>query len=172
MRILGIDPGLATLGFGVVEEKRNVVRAIHYGAILTAQYLSIGRRLEMIQKELIGLIKTYAPDVACVETLFFFQNQKTIIQIGQVHGILALTFHKKKIPVVHYPPLQVKSVVTGDGRAKKKEVQERTRAILGLPKERYPDDTYDALAIALCHIFKQNQGPKAQIKKRLTKIPL
>jgi len=166
MIILGIDPGLATLGFGVVEEKRNVVRAIHYGAILTEQGLTIGRRLEIIQKELALLIKRYAPDVACVETLFFFQNQKTIIQIGQVHGILAITFHKKKIPVVHYPPLQVKSVVTGDGRAKKKEVQERTRAILGLPKERYPDDTYDALAIALCHILKQNQPAKMRPRKK------
>lgn len=120
----------------------------------------------MIQKELARLIKTYAPDVACVETLFFFQNQKTIIQIGQVHGILAITFHKKKIPVAHYSPLHVKSVVTGDGRAKKKEIQERTRAILGLPKERYPDDTYDALAIALCHILKQNQPPKARLQKK------
>lgn len=163
MRILGIDPGLATLGYGVVEEKRNVVRAIQYGSITTAQDLSIGKRLEIIQKELLRIIKTYKPGVACVETLFFFQNQKTIIQIGQVHGILALTFHRQNIPVVHYPPLQVKNIVTGNGRAKKKEVQEKTRAFLDLPKEHYPDDTYDALAIALCHTLK---------RKELTKITL
>ncbi len=159
MKILGIDPGLATLGYGVIETKKKSFSCVTFGTIKTPQDTPVGKRLGQIQRGLIALIKEHKPDVACVETLFFFQNQKTIIQIGQVHGILALTFFKKKIPVVHYPPLKIKNVITGNGRAKKHEVQKKTGELLGMEKKPTPDDAADALAIAICHIFSMKKTP-------------
>lgn len=159
MRILGIDPGLATLGYGIIERYKGNLRCLEFGVIKTPQDVPIGKRLALIQRELSALIGKFSPEIACVETLFFFKNQKTIIQIGQVHGILALTFYRRKVPVFHYPPLKVKNVLTGNGRADKKEVEKKTRQFLKLPKESKPDDAYDALAVALCHLLNPKKSP-------------
>lgn len=158
MRILGIDPGLATLGYGIIETRKEKLRCVEFGAIQTSQEMPIGKRLAHIQKELSRLIKKFSPHIACVETLFFFHNQKTIIQIGQVHGVLALTLYRQKLPVFHYPPLQVKNALTGNGRADKKEVERRTRLLLKLPKKTASDDAYDALAVAICHVLSPKKS--------------
>ena len=154
MRILGIDPGLATLGYGVVETtKANGLTSIGYGVISTPKEMPIGGRLAHIQRQLRQLIRLYKPDAAAVETLFFFQNQKTIIQIGEVHGVISLTLHIAKTPVYRYAPLQIKNVLTGKGRAEKKELEKKVKKLLRIRKKIRPDDTADALAVALCHLL-------------------
>lgn len=162
MKILGIDPGLATLGYGIIEtknadSKKKGVTCVAFGTIKTPQDTLMGKRLGQIERELVRLIKEFKPDIACIETLFFFMNQKTIIQIGQVHGILALTFFKRKIPIVYYPPLKIKNVLTGNGRAKKPEVQEKVGEFLQMEKKPTQDDAADALAVAICHILSSKK---------------
>ena len=152
MRILGIDPGLATLGYGVIETRKKDISCVTFGTIKTPQDTLMGKRLRQIERDLLALIKEFQPEIACIETLFFFMNQKTIIQIGQVHGILALTFFKRKIPIAYYPPLKIKNVLTGNGRAKKPEVQQRVGEFLRMKKPTQ-DDAADALAVAICHIL-------------------
>ncbi len=154
MRILGIDPGLAALGYGIVEKtKAKGLSCITYGVIATPKDTPIGQRLSHIQRELRVLLRLYEPDVASVETLFFFRNQKTIIEIGQVHGILSLTFYHSKTPTFRYPPLQIKNVVTGNGRAEKKDLEKHVKRILRMRKKIRPDDAADALGVALCHLL-------------------
>ncbi|MBI3273927.1 MAG: crossover junction endodeoxyribonuclease RuvC [Candidatus Colwellbacteria bacterium] len=156
MRILGIDPGLATLGYGVVEIKEKsgkIFSHLTYGVISTPKEMPIGGRLAHIQRQLRQLIRLYEPDAAAVETLFFFQNQKTIIQIGEVHGIISLTLHIAKTPVYRYAPLQIKNVLTGNGRAEKKELEKKVKKLLRIRKKIRPDDIADALAVALCHLL-------------------
>lgn len=156
MRILGIDPGLAALGYGVVEMKEKsekVFSCVTRGVISTPKEMPMGGRLSHIQRQLRQIIRLYEPDAAAVETLFFFRNQKTIIQIGEVHGVISLTLHIAKTPVYRYPPLQVKNVLTGNGRAEKKELEKEVKKLLGIRKKIRPDDTADALAVALCHLL-------------------
>jgi len=155
MRILGIDPGLATLGYGIVDKttKQKSFTCIDYGIISTPKDMAIGERLAHIQDQLRLLVRLYKPDGACVETLFFFRNQKTIIQIGQVHGVLSLTFHQEKVPLYRYAPLQIKNVLTGSGRAEKKQVEREVKKILRIRKKLSPDDIADGLAVALCHFL-------------------
>lgn len=155
MRILGIDPGLATLGYGIIESKgkNGLVTCVNYGVISTPKDTPIGKRLFHIQQQLRVLLRLYQPDAASVETLFFFRNQKTVMEIGQVHGILSLTFYRAKTPLFRYPPLQVKNVLTGNGRAEKKELERHVKRILRLRKRIRPDDAADALGVALCHLL-------------------
>lgn len=160
MRILGIDPGLAALGYGIVEQTaKNGLRCISYGVIATPKNTPIGERLSHIQRELRILLRLYKPDVASVETLFFFRNQKTVIEIGQVHGILSLTFFRSKTPTFRYPPLQVKNVLTGNGRAEKKDLEKHVKRILRIRKKIRPDDAADALGVALCHLLMPLHKP-------------
>lgn len=165
MRILGIDPGLATLGYGIVDKttKQRSFTCIDYGIISTPKDMAIGERLAHIQDQLRLLLRLYKPDGACVETLFFFRNQKTIIQIGQVHGVLALTFHQENVPLYRYAPLQIKNVLTGSGKAEKKQVEREVKKILGIRKKLSPDDVADGLAVALCHFLLP-----AVLKSRVT----
>lgn len=163
MRILGIDPGLATLGYGIIETNGKGVdpSCVSFGIISTPKDTLIGERLAHIQKELKYIIKLYKPDEVSVETIFFFRNQKTVIQIGQVHGVLSLTLHTAKMPTFRYPPLKIKNVLTGNGRAEKKELEKAVKKILNIRRKISPDDAADALAVALCHLFEKNSPKKA-----------
>ena len=140
MRILGVDPGYAIVGFGVLEYTGTTFTPITYGAITTAAETPFLRRLESIYR-----------DCVAMERLYFTSNQKTVIDVAQARGVLMLTAQLEQIPVSEYTPLQVKQAVVGYGRAEKKQVMELTRRILKLQKIPKPDDAADALAIAICH---------------------
>ena len=151
MRILGIDPGYAIVGFGVVEYAGAEFRPVQYGAILTEAHTPFTQRLCNIDMDIQQILQTYQPDCMAVEKLYFTTNQKTAIDVAQARGILILAAAKKKIPVFEYTPLQVKTAVVGYGKAEKKQVMNMTKNILKLAQIPKPDDAADALAIAICH---------------------
>lgn len=168
MIILGIDPGTAIIGYGVIATttKKQVQQDYHvrpkvvdFGCIITEKSSSAGKRLEKIHREVDGLIKKHKPDVISVESLYFFKNHKTVIPVSQAKGVILLAAAKKNIPVVEFTPLQVKMTVVGYGRAEKKQVQEMTKQLLDLSlfdikqKDRKKDDAADALGIALCALL-------------------
>lgn len=151
MIILGIDPGYAIVGFGVLEYKNNHFSVIDYGAITTDAGTPFNRRLEYIYDELTELLKKYHPDAMSIEKLFYNSNAKTVIDVSQARGVIMLAAQKCGVPAFEYTPLQVKQSVVGYGRAEKKQVQEMIKRILFLEKVPKPDDTADALAMAICH---------------------
>ena len=151
MRILGIDPGYAIVGYGVVDYRSNHFGIVDFGAITTPAGMDFGRRLEIIYDEMQVLIKKTKPEAMAIEKLFYNTNAKTVIDVGQARGVLLLAAQKNHLPVYEYTPLQVKQSVVGYGRAEKKQVQEMTRIMLHLDKVPKPDDTADALAMAICH---------------------
>ena len=151
MRILGIDPGYAIVGCGVLDYNNNNFKVVEYSAITTPAEMKFNRRLEVIYDELTALIERTKPDAVSMEKLFFNSNQKTVIDVGQARGVLMLAIQKAGLEVYEYTPLQVKQSVVGYGRAEKKQVQEMTRLILNLEKVPKPDDVADALAMAICH---------------------
>lgn len=151
MFILGIDPGLAIVGWGVVEHKENRSSAVAYGAITTPAGIDVEQRLIMIYDGLDGIIKKYKPDDIAIEELFFNTNQKTAIAVAEARGVILLCGIKNNVPMYEYTPLQVKQAVVGYGRADKKQVIAMTNVLLGLKKPPKLDDTSDALAIAICH---------------------
>ena len=153
MTILGIDPGIATTGFGVIKSpttKNGKLRVVDYGCIVTSPNLPAGERLKKINKELNKLIKKHNPKVLAVESIYFFKNLKTAMPVSQAKGVILLTAAKKKIPVYEITPLQVKMTITGYGRAEKKQIQKTIKVLLKLPEIPKPDDAADALAIAVC----------------------
>ncbi len=152
MRILGIDPGTALVGWAVIEEKNGQILPVAFGHISTSQKKSDESRLLEISRDLENIIKKYKPKEAAVEKLFFFKNQKTIIEIGQSRGAILLTLEQKSVSIANYTPLQVKQSVTGYGKAEKKQVQLMVKNILKLKSVPKPDDTADAIAIAICHL--------------------
>ena len=151
MIILGIDPGYAIVGFGVLEYKNNHFSVIDYGAITTDAGMPFNRRLEHIYDELTVLLEKYRPDAMSIEKLFYNSNAKTVIDVSQARGVIMLAAQKCGVPAFEYTPLQVKQSVVGYGRAEKKQVQEMIKRILFLEKVPKPDDTADALAMAICH---------------------
>ena len=153
MVILGIDPGYAIVGWGVIGYENNHFKVLDYGAITTPAGMSFSRRLELIYDEAELLMKRYSPQAMSIEKLFFNSNAKTVIDVGQARGVLMLAAQKCGLEVYEYTPLQVKQSVVGYGRAEKKQVQEMTRLILHLSEIPKPDDTADALAMAItfCH---------------------
>ena len=151
MRILGIDPGYAIVGFGLVEYAGRAFRLINYGAILTEAHTPFTERLCNIDEDIHEIFRQYQPECMAVEKLYFTSNQKTAIDVAQARGILILAAAKEKIPVFEYTPLQVKMAVVGYGKAEKKQVMEMTKNILKLKQIPKPDDAADALAIAICH---------------------
>ncbi len=151
MIILGIDPGYAIVGFGVLEYKNNHFSVIDYGAITTDAGTPFNRRLEYIYDELTVLLEKYRPDAMSIEKLFYNSNAKTVIDVSQARGVIMLAAQKCGVPAFEYTPLQVKQSVVGYGRAEKKQVQEMIKRILFLEKVPKPDDTADALAMAICH---------------------
>ncbi len=169
MIILGIDPGTATTGYGVISTKKHKhqkqdvnekPRVIDFGCIITATASSPGERLVIIHNEISKLIKKHSPDVMSVENLFFFKNAKTVMPVSQAKGVILLAAAKYNLPVYEFTPLQVKMTVVGYGKAEKKQVQEMTKKLLDLSsfdvkkKDRNKDDASDALGIALCAFLK------------------
>ena len=152
MRILGIDPGIATVGFGIVDTQRaGALQMVQYGAILTEAGLPLATRLYQINQDLEELISTFHPDVIAVEELFFNTNITTGIAVAHGRGIILYTAEKLGIPIFEYTPSQVKQAVVGYGKAEKKQVMDMTRRLLKLNSIPKPDDAADALALALCH---------------------
>lgn len=150
MRILGIDPGVATTGWAIIDfDKDNKPHPVDYGAILTAKELTISQRLEEIYKDLNELIVKFKPEYAGVETLLFCNNAKTAITVGEARGVVLLTLQQHNIPLEEFTPLQVKDAITGYGKADKKQVQENVKTICELDEIPKPDDAADALAIAI-----------------------
>ena len=151
MLILGIDPGYAIVGYGLVEYQSNRFRTVDYGAITTPAGMDFSQRLEMIYRQMQILLTKYHPQAVAVEKLYFQNNQKTAIDVAQARGVILLAARLAGIELFEYTPLQVKSSVVGYGQAVKKQVQEMTRMLLHLDAVPEPDDTADALAIAICH---------------------
>ncbi|MCQ2435719.1 MAG: crossover junction endodeoxyribonuclease RuvC [Clostridia bacterium] len=151
MRILGIDPGLAIVGYGVVDFVGGKFRVIAMGSIETPAGIDTEDRLEMIYNDLTEIVREYRPDEMAVEELFFNTNQTTGIAVAEARGIVLLVGKQNGIKIAEYTPLQVKSAVVGYGRSEKKQVMELTRMLLGLDSKIKLDDTADALAIAVCH---------------------
>ena len=150
-RILGIDPGTAITGWGLVLDDRKKPRMEAFGCIETSKHKDNVERLKEIAHDLEELIKKYQPDEVAIEELFFFKNLKTAVKVAQARGVLLVTVAKAKVPIFEYTPLQVKQAITGYGRADKKQVQQMVKCILGLQTVPQPDDAADALAAAICH---------------------
>ncbi|KKU14354.1 MAG: Crossover junction endodeoxyribonuclease RuvC [Microgenomates group bacterium GW2011_GWC2_45_8] len=149
MRILGVDPGTARLGWGVI----NGEEMVSCGCVETKAGLAEETRLKILFEKLNQLIKQYQPEAAAVEKLFFFKNQTTVISVAQSRGVVLLACAQNHLPVFSYTPLQIKQAVTGYGRAEKNQVQQMVRSILKLKSIPRPDDAADALAVALTHEF-------------------
>lgn len=151
MIILGIDPGYAIVGWGVIEYTANRFSVIDYGSVTTEAGTEFNKRLETVYDGVDSIIKRYKPEAMAIEKLFYNTNAKTVIDVAQARGVINLSAVKNGIEIFEYTPLQVKQSVVGYGRAEKKQVQEMTRVILKLEKIPKPDDTADALAMAICH---------------------
>ena len=151
MIILGIDPGYAIVGYGVIKFEKNHFTVIDYGAITTEAKTPFNQRLHIIFNDLTAIMQKYNPDAMAIEKLFYNTNAKTVIDVAQARGVIMLAAEMHSVPAFEYTPLQVKQSVVGYGRAEKKQVQEMTRVILNLEKVPKPDDTADALAMAICH---------------------
>ncbi len=154
MKILGIDPGMAIVGYGLIEYKDGEIELLTSGSIQTDKKLTDSARLLEIYSDLTTIIEKYKPDCASVEELFFFKNQKTVIPVAEARGVILTVLEKHKIPTFSYTPMEVKQVLTGYGRAEKKEVERMVK--ISLSKDKLPklDDTVDAIAIAICHSRK------------------
>lgn len=148
---MGIDPGTATTGYGVVDFRAGKLLSPEYGTIATPARTPLPQRLKTIFEEIHHLLDRYQPDVIAVEELFFSRNTTTAFSVGQARGVFLLAAAQRSIPVAEYPPHQVKLAVTGEGRADKQQVAFMVRALLGLTTFPKPDDAADALAIAICH---------------------
>jgi crossover junction endodeoxyribonuclease RuvC len=164
MKILGIDPGYAILGYGIVEKKGNKFTACSYGAITTDAGTPMTERLEHLYNSLREIIEEEKPDVASIEELFFNTNAKTAILVGQARGVAVLACVKGGLEIEEYTPLQIKQALVGYGRADKKQVQTMVKTILNLKEVPKPDDTADALAAAICH------GHSAETRRRLKEL--
>lgn len=150
IRVLGIDPGTALLGFGVVEGGALKQQAVHYGCLRTAAGQPQPERLAQLYQGIVELIETYRPEVVAVEELFFGRNVTTAIHVGQARGVVLLAAAHHGLKVAEYTPMQVKQAVVGYGRAEKQQVQQMVKLILGLEKVPRPDDVADALAVGIC----------------------
>lgn len=150
-RILGIDPGYAIVGFGVVEYDGMRFTPIEYGAVLTEAGTPFPDRLRAIHEDIEFIFNKFKPECLAIERLYFTSNQKTAIDVAQARGVTVLSAAKRNIPVFEYTPLQVKQSVVGYGKAEKRQVMEMTQTLLNLAQIPKPDDAADALAIAICH---------------------
>lgn len=162
MKIIGIDPGTATIGWGIIEERSGNATPVAYGHISTHKDLSPARRLSLLADELEAILRLHAPEEAAVEELFFSNNAKTAISVAQARGVILLTLERFGVIIDGYTPNQVKQALTGYGSADKRQMQFMTKNVLRLPDIPKPDDTADALAIALCHAFSR----KSRLRRR------
>ena len=151
MRVLGIDPGYAIVGYGAIDYTKNKFTVLAYGAITTKAGLLFTTRLEEIYRDMVTLLEKVKPDALAIEKLFFNTNTTTAMDVAHARGVILLAAKQQGVPVYEYTPPQVKSAVTGYGLAEKKQVISMVTSILKLPSPPKPDDTADAVAIALCH---------------------
>lgn len=151
MRILGIDPGIATIGFGIVDSDKNRHRLVTCGVITTPAHTSLSSRLEQIFEDLQRLLEAFKPDAVSIEELFFNTNITTGIAVAHGRGVILLACRKAGVSIHEYTPLQVKQAVVGYGRAEKAQVMDMVRRLCGLSAPPKPDDAADAVALALCH---------------------
>jgi len=151
MIILGIDPGYAIVGYGVIYYQSGRFRVLEYGAITTPAGMPLPKRLHRIYEGMEELIRKYKPDALSIEQLFFNTNSTTAIGVAEARGCILLSADMNNIPIFEYTPLQVKQAVTGYGRAEKKQIMQMTTTLLGLTEIPKPDDAADALAVAVCH---------------------
>jgi len=151
MLTLGIDPGTASTGFGLVTERGSKLQFIDHGVIITTPEDSSQARIRKIYHSVKDLIKNYKPTYLAIERLFFGKNTKTAMMVAHARGIVLLAAAELKIPVAEYTPLEVKVAATGYGKADKRQVQQMVKVLLGLSFDPKPDDAADALAIAICH---------------------
>jgi crossover junction endodeoxyribonuclease RuvC len=149
--VLGIDPGIAIVGFGVLEKKGSQLRPLQYGSIETKAGLRTETRLKQIYDAMTHLMVTYKPDVMAIEKLFFNRNVTTAFTVAEARGIMMLAAEEANVKITEYTPLQVKQAVVGYGKAEKHQVQEMVRMLLNLKAKPKPDDVADALAVAICH---------------------
>lgn len=163
MRILGIDPGYAIVGYGIIESENGKLRPLDYGAVETPAKLSTPERLKIIEKQITELVSEVKPDEIAIEELFFNTNITTGIKVAQARGVILLACSKLCDKLYEYTPLQIKSTVTGNGTANKTQVQFMVRSLLRLKDTPKPDDAADALAAALCHALSA-QGIKRGLK--------
>ena len=154
MIILGIDPGTATTGFGIVEKNDNTFTCLDYGVIATSPKDSDSQRLQKIFKEVGLLCKKIKPDLVVIEKLYFFKNLKTAMPVAQARGVILLAIQQNKIKIIELTPLEVKMGICGYGRAEKQQVQKMVKETLNLEKIPKPDDSADALALAICGALK------------------
>lgn len=159
MIIMGIDPGLATVGFGIISASGGTrFEAIEYGAVLTPAGEKIPDRLAEIFDNVSRLVKIYKPDAVSVERLYFNTNEKTAINVAQARGVILLAARLGNVPIYEYTPLQIKQALTGYGRAEKKQIMYMVKTVLKLESEPKPDDTADALAAAICHAYSSSSA--------------
>jgi crossover junction endodeoxyribonuclease RuvC len=152
LRVLGIDPGSETTGYGLIDSDGRRHELVEYGAIRAGRGASFAERLLQIERQLQHLIEKFRPDAVAVEEAFYAVNVKSALKLGQVRGVVLLVAARAGLPIFEYSPLEVKSATVGYGRAEKHQVQQMVRIILNLPKVPEPHDAADALAIAICHI--------------------
>ena len=152
MRVLGLDPGTATTGFGVVEGDGDTLRLVEYGAIITSANLAMPERLRLIYLKLTDVLTRLQLEAVSVEKLFFNKNVTTALSVGQGRGVALLAAANANLPVFEYTPLEVKQAIVGYGRATKDQIQQMVRLMLQLDHTPHPDDAADALAVAICHI--------------------
>ncbi len=151
MRILGIDPGIATIGFGALESEKSSHKLINCGVITTPAHTSLSSRLELIYDDMLSLLDLFKPDAVSIEELFFNTNITTGIAVAHGRGVILLACRKYGVKVYEYTPLQVKQAVVGYGRAEKRQVMDMVKRICALPAPPKPDDAADAVALAICH---------------------
>jgi crossover junction endodeoxyribonuclease RuvC len=155
MRILGIDPGTATTGYGMVERIRSTPVLVDYGAIITSPRQSAPERLLELYNRLVEVITAHSPDVIVMERLFFAKNQTTAIAVGKACGVIQFAAAQRGLAVVEYTPMEVKQAVVGYGGAEKKQIQYMVQRILSLKETPQPDDAADALALCICHAHSE-----------------
>jgi crossover junction endodeoxyribonuclease RuvC len=160
MLVLGIDPGIATTGYGFICFDGDVLEPVAYGVISTPTDLTLPQRLLRLHEELLALIDTYHPAEACVEQLFFARNARTALSVGHARGVILLALARAGLPAHEYTPLQVKQAVTGYGRAGKEQMQQMVRLLLRLKTAPRPDDVADALAVAICHAHSSSPAAR------------
>ena len=165
MVILGIDPGIADTGFGVIEDLNGRLKVLTFGSIKTKANLPLGERLAELYDQLGQLIKQYKPQTAAIEQLFFCNNAKTALIVGQARGVAMLCCQQAGLHILEFTPLQVKQAVAAYGGADKKQVQRMVQVILGLKEIPKPDDAADALALAVCGLNNANFLAKKELKK-------
>lgn len=151
MKILGIDPGMAIVGYSVVEYDGNTPVLLHSGSVQTSKDKKEPARLLEIWEDMNVIIDKYKPDVCAIEKLFFFRNQTTVMPVAHARGVILAVLEKYGVPVFEYTPMEVKQILTGYGRADKKEVEQMVKLSLGVEKLPKLDDTVDSIAIAICH---------------------